>query len=120
MKRNASPLPPPHIGKLLGKILRTRNVSRAVMARTMGVSTSVPVRYAQSPSMLTSTLWDISQVLGYNFFADIAALLPPDFDSGVTVDTTLEARVAELERELAAVTRERDLLLKMMAPDQRP
>ncbi len=120
MKRNASPLPPPHIGRLLGKILKTRNVSRAVMARTMGVSTSVPVRYAQTSSMLTSTLWDISQVLEYNFFADIAALLPPEFDSGVVADTTADARMDELEQELAAVTRERDLLLKMMAPDRRP
>jgi len=105
-----------HIGNLLEDIFEKRRVHRAVLAKTMGVAQSAITRYTNRQSVLTGTLWDLSHVLEHNIFSDIAVLLPAHFTSGSTVKDNRDARIAQLEQELAAVTRERDLLLKVTMP----
>ena len=62
--------------------------------------------------MQTNILWEISQVLKHNFFADIAALLPETFTTDVPDNTSKDELIASLQQQLITAIAEWDVLMK--------
>ena len=62
--------------------------------------------------MQTSILWELSQVLKHNFFADIAAMLRETFTTDVPANTSKDELIASLQQQLNTVIAERDVLMK--------
>src|SRR4051812_34816425 len=88
----------PHIGELLKKYAAEKRIYRSGWARYQKVRDSTVLRYFKKPSMQTSTLFIISQVLKYNFFRHIADLLPPDYPPGGSMQTQIDALKKENEK----------------------
>jgi hypothetical protein len=69
--------PHPHIGKLIHKKVREKQLSSAEVARRIGVNATVFQAYLSQTSVQFGILWKIGVAIEYNFFADLMAYLPP-------------------------------------------
>ncbi len=93
-------LPPPHIGHMLKSHLREKRLRRGALARHLKKSYSTVYDYQKAQRMRTDTLWQLCITLRHNFFADLAAQLPPDFTTNAPDPTLpLQERIAVLEEE---------------------
>lgn len=86
----------PHIGLLLRKYVDDNHISQVAWAHAQQTSPKVVHQYFKKPGMQTITLFNICRALKYNFFADLAAMLPPEFGSAVTAS---QEKIAALEKE---------------------
>src|SRR4051794_14325772 len=73
-----SGLKSPHIGEMLKNYIKKNRFFQSSWARDMGVLETTILSYYKKPTMQIQTLFDISQVLHYNFFRAIAEALPAD------------------------------------------
>lgn len=73
---------------------------RAVLSRMLDRAYGTVYKYQQNKSMQTHILWELSNALKHNFFADLAAQLPADFTTNAPDPTLpLKERIATLEEE---------------------
>ncbi|MBK5214672.1 MAG: hypothetical protein JJE55_13535 [Flavobacteriaceae bacterium] len=96
---NTNP-PLPHIGNMLRTHLKKHRLFRSVLARMLGRDYAVVLKFEKKDSLQCSLLWELSMAIKHNFFADLAAQLPPDFSTDAP-DPTLpfQERIAALEEE---------------------
>ena len=117
MKRQPTiEIPPmPHIGKLFREYVKENRIYQSALARVLGKTQSVLLRYRYRESLQCYLLWELSVGLKHNFFMDVAAQLPDTYSTNAP-DPTLElkAQLAAVQKELKTVTRERDLLKEVM------
>ena len=106
--------PTPEMGALLLKYLKTNRTRRSVLARMLGISPQAMVKYAQKKSLQTETVWKLSMILKHNFFQDFADLLPKHFSTYAVIDTSLQDRVAQLEKENALLTAQVEVLERVI------
>ena len=105
----------PHTGKMLGAAVKKQQVRKSALAPALERSFTTVNGYFKRASIQTSILWELSLALKHNFFADMAAALPPELPSNVPIaEDGAAPRIAELEAELTAVRRERDLLREIL------
>ena len=104
-----------HIGTLLKRYIKENNVSKAALARALGIGPpNLEVRLKQ-PSFRTDVLLRISSLLEHNFFADIAAMLPKELSTSTIGDKAKDDLIAELELEIKMLKRERDVLSNLIS-----
>ena len=102
----------PHTGNMIAAALKARGLSQARLARKTGRDNSGLGRLAKRHSIQTDTLWEMCHALRYNFFADLAAALPPDYQS--TAPPALQAELDETKAALEKMRIERDVLMRLM------
>ncbi len=86
----------PHIGDMLKQYVKQRRIYKAGWARHQNVQWKTVAGYLKKPSIQTKTLFAICHVLKYNFFADLAATLPPEYPHS---PTTQDEKNLQLEKE---------------------
>lgn len=100
-----------HTGRLINEVLISKRITRAALARATQRSSSNIAELVRSPSTQAYILWEMSQALNHNLFADLAARL----------DTATEGRLQEgkvtvesLQKELQQLREERDVLMRAL------
>lgn len=101
----------PHIGTLLNKHMRLHRYYKSALARDIGVNYKTVVNIMRRPDIKVSFVWNICYALNYNFFVDLANLLPPEMPSAPTAK---DVRIAELEEQLRQMAAERDTLQRIV------
>lgn len=89
----------PNTGVMLRALYKKRKINRAALARKMNLHRSTVVNYDERSSLQVRVLWNLAVALGHNFFADIAAQLPPTYATNLPEDSTQAQRIAQLEEE---------------------
>ena len=90
-----------HTGQLLKQRLREQGLSAAELGRRLGRGRETIRRFFKNPTIQTSILLEISIALQYNFFKELAALLPPDMPPAPPDNTTaLQQQITQLQQEL--------------------
>ena len=93
-------LPLPPLGKMLKTYFKKNRTRKSSLARIMGKTPDSVMRYQRQSNMFCKTLWQLCLGLNHNFFADLAAQLPPDFTTNAPDQTLpLQERIAALEEE---------------------
>jgi hypothetical protein len=87
----------PNVGEMLKNYIKTNRKYKSGIANWLGVGRSAVNKYVGKADMNISTLWRLSHVLQYNFFADVGAQLPPEFTA--VTENPLQARLTELEKQ---------------------
>ena len=88
--------PYPHIGQMMAKRMAEARISQADVARRLNINPSAVARYAGQESVQVGIVWKMGLALGHNFFAELSDAFPLQPPT-----TEVEARIAELEKELA-------------------
>lgn len=87
----------PNIGNMLGMYFKKRDINKSSLGRKLGLKRSTVTNYEERSSLQARIIWDLSEALEHNFFADIAAQLPPTY---TTIQPEFIAqRIAQLEEE---------------------
>ena len=108
-------LAPPHIGNMLKNHFRKQRLRRGALARHLQKSYSTVYEYQKAESMRSHTLWQLCITIRHNFFADLAAQLPPDFTTNAPDPTlSLQERIALLEEENKLLTTKVETLMAVM------
>lgn len=105
---NASSL---NIGAILKNYIDTNRIFKSALARKIKKADSTIIRYQKSSTLQTSIIWELSHALKYNFFAEIATLLPTEYNSPKTeqIINNIQA-ITELQKEIERLTIENNLL----------
>ncbi|MES2621180.1 MAG: helix-turn-helix domain-containing protein [Bacteroidota bacterium] len=88
----------PAIGAMLRAYVKKHRIYQSAWARKAGQNEKTIARYQKRPDMRVSTLFRICQTLNYNFFREIAALLPSDMPP--LTDNILQPRITDLEKQV--------------------
>lgn len=86
-----------HTGKLISECIKNNELKTGFISRLYGVPLSSLHRFCKHHHLLTSSLWKLCHALQYNFFADIAEMLPKTYKKSVQTPDAL--RIKELEEE---------------------
>jgi hypothetical protein len=105
----------PDVGKMLREYVRVHRIRQSGLSRVMSIRQNTLWKYWKRPSLQLSVLWQMSLALKYNFIADLADKLPADLPRANTPGVNERATIAELEKKLEDVTRERDLLKEIIS-----
>lgn len=103
---------PIHVGDLLKNYINDNRLYKSALARSLNVNDTVILAYQKRASINTNTLLRLSEALKYNFFADIAALLPTDFKKKDNPDTSKDQLIAQLQTEITILRAEKEVLLQ--------
>jgi transcriptional regulator with XRE-family HTH domain len=103
-----------HIGNLIKQYLTANKISKASLARKMGVSDSTILSYQKNSGLNNSTLIVLSHALRHNFFADIAALLPTTYTTDAPIDSSKDQKIAQLEADLKMARLEIEVLMRVV------
>lgn len=105
----------PHIGEMLNAYIVSNRIYKAALARAMNRNARTLLQYRKNHSVQAAILWEVSHALRHNFFADMAAALPPSFTSkGDGEPDIKDQRIAALEAEVLRLQQDKDLLLQLM------
>jgi plasmid maintenance system antidote protein VapI len=97
----------PHAGQLLNEIMLKKHVSKAELARQLGISPIGINRYIQQQTLHAALLWKIGLIVKYNFFAQLAAEFP-------SVETPEEMQQKQLQEKLQQLQKENEIYQKML------
>ena len=107
-------------GKLLDDFLRKNRIPKTHVASDIGRSKVSVLKYTQNVSIQTGILIDLCYALKYNFFQDMADMLPKDFTHIEIIDTEKKAfessqleLIAELQEENKVLKIQNELLMKI-------
>lgn len=103
---------PPHIGTLLLAYYKEKRIHKAALSRKIETNYINLMRWQKRASIHTDVLWELSQALQHNFFADIAQLLPISFST--TDATEKDQRISALEEENRLLKSQLALLERLM------
>ena len=97
-------------GKLLDDYLRKNRIAKTSLAADINRNKVSVLKYTQNISIQTGILIDICYALKYNFFQEMANLLPKEFDFTPVIDKEKVARENDLQALLAQLQEENKIL----------
>ncbi len=101
----------PHIGEILKAHIKKHRLPKSALARKMLRTPATIEHFLKRPSLQCAILWEICEGYKHNFFADLAAQLPPAFTTNAPDPTLpLQERIAELEEENKILAGQLELL----------
>lgn len=103
---------PIHIGELIKDYLKSKRVFKSALARKMNKRDTDILRYQKSVSLKTEVLFLLSDALEHNFFADIAALLPSHYSTSVPADSSKDAIIDDLTKQIELLKAREEVLLE--------
>jgi hypothetical protein len=104
----------PHTGELLKDFFKKRRIRKAALSRLINRSPKTLATYGKNSTLQTAILWEICHALKHNFFADIAAQLPPTYTTQAPADSTQNDRIAALEQEIALLKAKNESLMEAL------
>ncbi len=104
---------PPHVGEMLRKYVKDHRLYQSGWARMQGMKPSTIAGFFKKPVLPLGTLYDVCQILKYNFIREIADTLPAEF--GPHASNELTTRVQELEKENEKLKNDIALLKEVIA-----
>lgn len=102
----------PHIGKMLNQQLIERKIPKSDIAKKLFLANNSVLKYTRQQSLQAGILWNLSKAIGYNFFEDLAVLLPPNPKNKITNE--VEEALLEKDRKIEALENELKLYKQLI------
>lgn len=103
-----------HTGELLSAYYNKKRTYKSVLARKTGIGYQTILQQRKDASMQVDDLVKISEVLGHNFFMDIAVQFPKDFTTNAPVDSAALNEIEALKEKIKQLETEKQLLLQVV------
>lgn len=105
---------PIHIGKLIYDLIETKRLRRTDVSRLLGVPNTAIYAYEKQNSLQTNNLIRICHALKYNFFMDVANLLPKEYESSKDLVSERDLLIAQQAEEIQKLKWENNLLKELI------
>lgn len=102
------------ISKMLTAYFTKNRTRKAALARKLNKDTSFISKLQKRPSIQSQSLWDLSHALEYNFFQDIAHLLPSSYATTLPENDAKDKTIAALQEEIKILKAEKEVLLQVL------
>src|SRR6187402_2812086 len=99
-------------GELLSEYYNRRRIYKSVLARKTGIGYQTILQQRKEKTMQVDALVKISEVLGHNFFMDIAVQFPKTFTTNAPIDQTTANEIEALKEKIKLLENENQVLLK--------
>ena len=103
-----------HIGAMIKSYIDQRNLSRTFVAQQMNTPNTAIYAYEKRQYIHCQTLMRICMATKYNFFMDIANMLPKEFGSNAKLVSEKDALIAQQTAEINKLTLENNLLKELI------
>lgn len=103
-----------HIGELLSEYYNRKRIYKSVLARKTGIGYQTILQQCKEKTMQVDALVKISEVLGHNFFMDIAVQFPKTFTTNAPIDATSTNEIEALKERIRLLENENQVLLKVI------
>jgi len=100
-----------HIGNLIAWVIQEKHLKKVNIAQQLNINPATLNQYFKQSSIQVGILWRLSQIMEYNFLADVADRLPISFETKKEV--ILNNMLSEKEAELKSLKTELNLLKKI-------
>jgi hypothetical protein len=101
-------------GELLSEYYNRKRIYKSVLARKTGIGYQTILQQRKEKTMQVDALVKISEVLGHNFFMDIAVQFPKDFTTNAPIDATTTNEIETLKERIRLLENENQVLLKVI------
>ncbi|CAM3851558.1 MULTISPECIES: hypothetical protein [Flavobacterium] len=102
------------ISKIINAYFLKNRIRKAALARKLNKKSSYIGYLQKRPSIQTQSLWDLCHALQYNFFQDLALLLPKSYSTTVLENDTKDETIAQLQQEIKILKAEKEVLLQVL------
>lgn len=92
--------------------MQRRRISVSELSRALEINTSSVSGMLKSPSFQVQRLVELSEIMNYNFFREIAAHLP--YTDPVYVNESKQSEVEELKNKIKELEMENNILRKTL------
>ena len=103
-----------HIGAMIKNYIDQRHLTRTIIARQMDTPSTAIYAYEKRKYIHCQTLMRICVATKYNFFMNIANMLPRDFESDARKVSDKDALIAQQATEINKLTLENNLLKELI------
>jgi transcriptional regulator with XRE-family HTH domain len=103
-----------HIGAMIKNYIDRYHLTRTSIARRMNTPNTAIYAYEKRKYIHCQTLMRICMAMEYNFFMDIANMLPTTFKSNPKLVSEKEALIAAQAAEIHKLTLENNLLKELI------
>jgi len=100
-----------HIGNLIAWVIQEKHLKKVNIAQQLNINPATLNQYFKQSSIQVGILWRLSQIMEYNFLADLADRLPIPFETKKEI--ILNNMLSEKEEELKSLKTELNLLKKI-------
>ena len=101
-------------GELLSEYYNRKRIYKSVLARKTGIGYQTILQHRKEKTMQVDALVKISEVLGHNFFMDIAVQFPQNFTTNAPIDATTANEIEALKEKIKHLETENQVLLKVI------
>lgn len=101
-------------GELLSEYYNRKRIYKSVLARKTGIGYQTILQQRKEKTMQVEALVKISEVLGHNFFMDIAVQFPKSFTTNAPIDAAAANEIEALKERIKQLETENQVLLKVI------
>jgi len=103
-----------NVGAMIDQYLRKNKIAKSAIARVMKRDPSTLASFLKRPSIQVAVLWEFSNAVYYNFFADLAAKIPAHWPPHTNTSADKDTEIAALKAEIEKLKTEKELLLAVL------
>lgn len=103
-----------HVGSMIKAHIEKNNLVRTHIAWKMNIPNTAIYGYENRHELKTATLVRICTALKYNFFMDLANLMPQDFAHNMTLSSPKDDLIKQLTEEIQKLKSENSLLKELI------
>ncbi len=103
-----------HIGNMIKSYIDQHNVTRTYIAERMNTPNTAIYSYEKRQYIHCQTLMRICMATKYNFFMDVANMLPREFGSNAKLVSDKDSLIAQQVTEISKLTLENNLLKELI------
>jgi hypothetical protein len=107
-------MPTINTGELLSEYYNRKRIYKSVLARKTGIGYQTILQQRKEKTMQVDALVKISEVLGHNFFMDIAVQFPKNFTTNAPIDKTTANEIEALKEKIKLLEAEKRILLQVI------
>ena len=103
-----------HVGSMIYNLIERKNLKRTDVARKIGIPSTAIYANEKQGSLQTRNLIRMSHALKYNFFMDIANLLPREYEWSSELVSDKDLLLKQQAEEIQKLKWENDLLKELI------
>ena len=103
-----------HIGQWLKEVMKKERIGAYTLAHRIGRNPTAIYTQFKSKNASVYTLWRYTVALKYNFFMDLANLMPKEYSYAAAFESEKELKIKQLEEDIKNLKAQLEVLKEVI------